>query len=471
MSITPLLNLIVGGVQVGQLAGAVAVEVFNKVYEDRHLSHTHDAFTKLFELRALAQAINVAITPGARRLQAAGAKTELSFNPSEALSLFHIVGENISLRLTELRFVTGHIAAHASPEEDDDGPADTDHEFLAEAMADQIESVNLQVLLSKLGEIAEGTDEYDICLALLNIHGEEKVLAALAELGIQFDHPDSDEDDEEDFLDDELTPAALLVDEIQDQLNDDQIQELVEFFLPDEEDDDEEEVLLGTMIEKFGVEGVVTQIHTMGIEFHTGSMDPDEDEDEDEEEGGGAPISEYVLSLLRNDLTGLNAHDLKVVATSVLDNVLNHYPEDADKIDAMVLSPMTTLQAAESHHIKLPNFAAAIAAMEDDEDREERLHMLDIQDLEILCDVLGIDHQDQDHEDMISLLCCRPQSEFDSALEIANITLPEIDYSDDEPTIEDHRETFGQIAGLTLFQSAIAYSIASEQDLVLSFTH
>lgn len=467
MSISPFLNLIVGGVQIGQLAGSVAVEVFNTVYEDRNLSHTHEAFTKLFELRSLAQAINVAITPGARRLQAPGAKTELVFEQSESLSLFHILGENVSLRLAELRFVTGRIASGLVVDEDDDGQEDDDHAYLAEAMADQIESVNIQVLLSKLGEIAEETDDFDICLGLLNIHGEEKVLAALKDLGIQFNHPDSNEEDEEDDLD-ELTPAMIMVEDIQEQLDDEQIRDLIIFFMEGEEDD-EEDIMLTAMVEKFGVEGVLAKIEELGFDFETSATD--EMEADDEEEGGGAPLSEYVLNLLRSELEALPSGSLTLIAADVLDAVDGHYPTAADKIDALMMSPMTTFQAASSQGIKLPNFAAAIAAMEDDEDREERLHMLDLQDLEILCDVLGIDHQDQDHDDMISLLCCRPQSEFDSALEIANIILPELDYSDDEPTIEDHRETFNQVAGLTLFQSAVAYAIASEQDLTLSFTH
>lgn len=464
MSITQNLNLIIGGQQVGQLAGSVAVETLNLIFEGRVLAHTHDAYSKLHELRSLAQAINVAITPGARRLQAVGAKTELLFNPNDSLSLFHIIGENITLRQAELRFVTGQIASHGATEEEADNLED-DHEFLAEAMADQIESVNLQVLLSKLGEIAEESDDFDICLALLNIHGEEAVLAALKDLGIQFNHPVSDEEDEEDeFADEELTPAALLLDAIQDQLNDDQIQQLVEFFMVDEEDDDEEEVILQAMIEKFGVQGVLDQILVMVPSF-------DVDPEDDEEEGGGAPLSEYVLNLLRNELEALPSGSLTLIAADVLDAVDGHYPTAADKIDALLMSPMTTLQVANSQGIELPNFSAAIAAMDDDEDREERLDMLDLQDLEILCDVMGIDHQDQDHDDIISLLSCRPQSEFDSALEIANITLPEIDYNLDEPSAADHRETFAQLAGLTMLQSAVATSLAEGQDLVLSFTH
>lgn len=463
MSISPNLNMLIGGIQVAQLPGAAAVSVFNLIYENRELAHTHDAFAKISQLRPLAQAINIRLTPNAPRLAAAGANTELAFSPFEALSLFHIIGENITLRQAELRFVTGQIASHEATEEADN--LEDDHELLAEAMADQIESVNLQVLLGKLGEIAEQTDDFDICLALLNIHGAEAVLAALKDLGIRFNHPVSEEEDEEDeFMDEELTPEALLLDAIQDQLNDDQIQQLVEFFMVDEEDDDEEEVILQAMIEKFGVQGVLDQILVMVPSF-------DVDPEDDEEEGGGAPLSEYVLNLLRNELEALPSGSLTIIAADVLDAVDGHYPTAVDKIDALMMSPMTTLQAANSQGIKLPNFSAAIAAMEDDEDREERLHMLDLQDLEILCDVLGIDHQDQDHDDMISLLCCRPQSEFDSALEIANITLPEIDYSDDEPTIADHRETFNQLAGLTLLQSAVAYAIASEQDLTLSFTH
>lgn len=485
MSISPTLNMIIGGIQVAQLQGAAAVSILNLVYDGRELAHTHDAFVKISELRPLAQAINIRLTPNARRLQAAGAKTELAFSPFESLSLFHVIGQNIVVRQAELGFVTGRIAVDQTHDEADE-KGESDDGAIAEAMADNIESFELHRLAEKLpveDMVPEQTDDYTLALAIVQHHGWIKVQMVLMELGIHFENP-LEEDDGEDLSDDEQEFAA----EIQDQLTDDQQLKLVKEFCTEEDEDDELDLLIDTIINKYGVPAVHQKIVDMGFEFDSDvaalgggdgdeSPDPQEPEDddgafddnEDEDEGRSAP-SEYALTVMHNDLTALHHNDLMILADAIsLDTA--HYKTDAAVVAALMEAPSETLDAVEEHGIKLPNFEAVMRIQDEDEDREERLHRLDIQDLEILCDVLGIDRVDQEHDDLIDILCCRPQSEFNSALEVANIELPDLNYASDEPTVEDYRETFTEIAGLTMLQSAVAQSIAEGQELVLSFTH
>lgn len=472
MSISPTLNMIIGGIQVAQLPGAAAVSIFNLIYEGRELAHTHDAFAKISELRPLAQAMNIRLTPNAPRLQPAGAKTELSFSPFEALSLFHIIGQNITLRQTELGFVTGRIAANAA-DEDEDETQDHTNEGVAATIADHLSQDEIQALLNKLGEISEDDDSYAIALALINIHGTQKVLGALSELDIHLDFFI-----DEDLSEDEIASAENLEfsAEIQDQLTDDQINNLIKEFITEEDEDDEQDILLDLIITRHGITAVGQKITDLGFEFSS-DLDPDEDaEDEDEEgdfddfnEDEDVGLSDYALTVMRNDLTALHHNDRVIIANSVGVAVGN---DVAELVATLMDSPADVMDALAEHDIKLPNFDAVLRATDEDEDREERLHRLDIQDLEILCDVLGINRVDQEHDDLIDLLCCRPQSEFASALEIADIALPSLNYEDDEPTVEEYRVNFEHIAALTMLQSAVATCIADgQQDLVLSFTH
>jgi hypothetical protein len=475
--------MIIGGIQVSQLPGAAAVSIFNLIYEGRELAHTHDAFAKISELRPLAQAMNIRLTPNAPRLQPAGAKTELSFSPFEALSLFHIIGQNITLRQTELSFVTGRIAANAAHEEEDEAQGNSP-EDMAATIAEHLTNDEMQALLNKLGEIAEEEDSYTIALALINLHGAQKVFDALTELDIHLDFIG----DGADLSDAEIAQAENLeyAAEIQDQLTDDQINNLIKEFITEEDEDDEQDILLDLIIERHGICSVGQKITDLGFEFSS-DLDPAEDaDDEDEEEdfGGGDEgdhelddeddsedhgLSDYALTVLRNDLTALHHNDRVIIANEV-GVAVGH--DTAELVEELMGQVPDVLDALEEHDIKLPNFDAVMRATDEDEDREERLHRLDIQDLEILCDVLGINRVDQDHDELIDLLCTRPQSEFVSALFIADITMPSLNYENDEPTIDEYRANFEHIAALTMLQSAVATCIADgQQDLVLSFTH
>lgn len=484
MSITPTLNMIIGGMQVAQLPGAAAVTIFNLIYEGRELAHTHDAFQKISELRPLAQAINIRLTPNAPRLQAAGAKTELLFSPFEALSLFHIIGQNIALRQTELAFVTGRIASNQTHDEADD-EISSSNEVIAHELCHQLVSAQMHQLAVRLpveGITPERTADYSLALAILEEHGDDAVQAALTAMGIDFIHPD-EEEDEDDEADDQFPDESLsdeeqeFAAEIQDQISDDDTARLLKEFITEEDEDDELDILLDTVISKYGIKAVNQKIIDLNIAFDSDVADIEDEDDDaedggfvaDEEEGRSAP-SDYALTVLRNDLEALHHNDL-VILTEAVEMTAQDSAAMTPKVDFLMENPSYTLDALEAHGIKVPNFEAVQRAVEEDEDREERLHRLDIQDLEILCDVLGINRVDQEHDDLIDILCCRPQSEFESALELTGIDLPDLDYSDDEPTVEDYRENFTHIAGLTMLQSAVAQSIAEGQDLVLSFTH
>ncbi|MNV30624.1 hypothetical protein D3C71_1219010 [compost metagenome] len=146
-------------------------------------------------------------------------------------------------------------------------------------------------------------------------------------------------------------------------------------------------------------------------------------------------------------------------------------------IDGLMADPVDLSDECAHLGYKLPNFAAVAGALEEDDEREDRLGLLDLHDLEMLCDALRIDHDELSSDEMIEALCNKSPTEFVAALRMINLELPDMDEDDqDHEGIDAHRERFQQIAGLTMMQSALAACIAQAgdaggQDLILSFTN
>lgn len=400
MSIAPNMNLVLGGVQLASMPGAIAVEVLDRIFLSRHMALTHDAYTNLGKVKRFGRLLNVRLSNFASLGEAPGAKTELSLSVADALSALHIVGEHITVIQTELRFASHTLVDDL---EGSTTPADEEgyNELLAEELVDQLTSSDLAKLFAALPLsefLPDGADEEQHALALVNEYGGDAVEDKLTELDIAFDSGEEE----------------------------------------DEEDDEEEDF-------------------------------PDEEDEEDDEP---SEYSEHVLTLLVNDLSGLGLDKLKEVQATMQLSVRDDLN---DGILLLMAEPTgAVVEACRVLNYDLPSFTVAATAIEEDPVREQRLLALELDDLELLCDLLQIDHDSLSIAEMVDVLVSQPHAEFYAALEAGNITLPETGDSEPEESLADYAETFDTLSGLTMMQSALASCLAQRSDnheLVLSFTH
>ncbi|MNQ24111.1 hypothetical protein D3C85_372930 [compost metagenome] len=271
---------------------------------------------------------------------------------------------------------------------------------------------------------------------------------------------------------------VTLLEEIEAQLSEEQQYQLHEHFSDPE--DEEEDDLAMHLVECYGWQAVLDQIKAFGFEFVTELDEEDEEEEdfedgEEEEFGGGQPVlPDYAVTVMRQDLIALGEPVAVELARSMGHPLDRTYEQ---LIDGLMADPVDLSDECAHLGYKLPNFAAVAGALEEDDEREDRLGLLDLHDLEMLCDALRIDHDELSSDEMIEALCNKSPTEFVAALRMINLELPDMDEDDqDHEGIDAHRERFQQIAGLTMMQSALAACIAQAgdaggQDLILSFTN
>lgn len=321
---------------------------------------------------------------------------------------------------------------------------------------------------------------FHIVSELMNLlQAELRLVAPALATGTSLNDPsEQDEDEPEGFSAEEV----ILNDEIHEQLSANQMRQLYEHFAVPDADDEEDDGLLD-MIEHHGWQNVLDQIKAFGFEFTTELDEEDflEEDDEvgdfDEVEGdeAEATLPEYVVTVLRQDLLALGEPVAIELARAMGHQTDRTYDQ---LIEGLMADPLDLSDECAHFGYKLPNFAAVAGALEEDDEREDRLGLLDLPDLEALCNALRIDHDELSSDEMIEALSGKSPAEFVEALRMTNIELPDMDEDGDEDheDIDAHRERFEQIAGLTMMQSALASCIAQAgdvggQDLILSFTN
>lgn len=300
------------------------------------------------------------------------------------------------------------------------------------------------------------------------------VSATLATGGSLLSHDEKPDEEEDEDEGEGFTLDQVVAMEIREQLTDDQIHQLEGHF-SGEDDELEDFTDVTLLIKTHGIDAVVAQIKAFGFEFTGDLLDGEEDfEEEDEFEDDVLPVlPEYVLTVMRQDLIALGESAAIDLARSMGHKIDRTYEQ---LIEGLMADPIDLSDECASLGYRLPNFAAVAGALDEDDDRDDRLTLLELHDLEMLCEALRIDHDELSSEEMIDALCERPATEFMAALHMANVTLPDIDEDEDLEDIDAHRETFALIASLTMLQSALAACIAQAgdaggQDLILSFTN
>lgn len=407
---THQIELLLGGKVYAALKAEFAAKYFADVYIMRGTAFTADAHADLHRFGNFARIISTGIRANHTNGVPAFDPQEIVIDTPTAVSLFHITSELLTKDLADMRLVSAQIANNVDLDANGDFEDD--------------ESVE---------------DPHNV----------------------------------EDLVDAICVQGSFL-----------QIQRIIHRFEPDDTSEtakDQENALFDIAVEG-NVQGILEAIKEFGYKFDLSGtiankidLNVDEDDDDgedlaDEEEDIFATPNDADYEAFKADLAKLPIDQLRAFA-----GLLGLAPRDADAptlVDALANPSISddVYEVLNFGGFHCP-FMELLVNLEANREIYPELLMLPLHELEALCEVLEIPHEDMHSEEMVDAIVRKTRYQISFACLEANVMLGEEEDPTETATVEDYIPQIERIEQLSLVQAALSNALVGQIDnLVIRYS-